>query len=254
MTNGCICCNVREDLIKTFHEIHTLKDKFDSVIIETTGVADPSPVLHSLKQDQLIRENYEIDSIICLIDGKNFQIQIDRSPEVKKQIIASNFALINKCDLIDEKIRKNIVEKINLINPDIEIIETEYSKVPLNQIFLKYKFNTSLSVPRFLAKAKHQENISSRFFEFPGEMNQQFFSIWIDLLFFQCGENLYRMKGILNFKNEPHKVYFQSIHDYLELSKGELWSDNDLKNNQIVVIGLDLDYQLIESGFKSCIK
>ncbi len=76
MTNGCICCNVREDLIKTMHSILEFADKFDSVIIETTGVADPSPVLHTLKQDQILAEKFQIDSIVCLIDSKNFIKQL----------------------------------------------------------------------------------------------------------------------------------------------------------------------------------
>lgn len=254
MTNGCICCNVREDLVKTLNEIHLLSDKFDSIIIETTGVADPSPVLHTLKQDPILRDNYEIDSIICLLDAKNFLVQIDRSPEVKKQLTAANIVLLNKTDLVDSETLEITKTKILSLNSDLELIETKYSEVNLEQVFLQYKFKTLSSVPTFLMKAKHDQNVSSKFFEFAGEMAPQYFSIWIDLLFFQCSDNLFRMKGILNFKNDPHKVYFQSIHDYLELSKGELWKEEEPRLNQIVVIGSELDFKLIESGFQSCVR
>lgn len=254
MTNGCICCNVREDLVKTLNEIHSLESKFDSIIIETTGVADPSPVLHTLKQDKVIRDNYEIDSIICLIDAKNFLVQVDRSSEVVKQVTAANIVLVNKTDLVNEEEIKLITEKLNKLNPDIEIHFTQQSQIDLDKVFLQYKFKTIESVPRFLMKAKHQSNVSSKYFHFEGEMNPQYFSVWIDLLFFQCSKDLYRMKGVLNFKNDPHRVFFQCIHDYVELTRGELWKESELKENQIVVIGENLDFNMIETGFQSCVK
>jgi G3E family GTPase len=260
MTNGCICCSVREDLVKTLKEINKLSDKFDSIVIETTGVADPSPVLHTLKQDRELEKMYQIESIICLVDAKNFLVQFERSPEVKKQISSANLVVLNKIDLVND----SEVEKIELLiknyNPDLEILRARYSEVELDKIFLRYLFKTDVSVPSFILKAKkfslatHEENISSKYFEFSGEINPHYFGIWIDLLFFQCADQLYRMKGILNFKGDDSRVYFQSIHDYLEFSKGPLWGEGELKMNQIVVIGKDLDFNLLESGFQSCVR
>lgn len=254
MTNGCICCNVREDLVKTLKEINQFSEKFDSVIIETTGMADPSPVLHTIKQDNELRNSFEIDSIICLIDSKNFIQQIDRNPEVKKQISSANIILLNKVDLITESVLEQIKQKIIEINTDVEFLESQYAIVPIDNIFHKYKFRMIDEIPKFIQKVKHTENVGTKLIEFEGEVNSHYFGIWLDLLFFQCAENLYRMKGILHFKNEDCRIYFQCIHDYVELSKGPLWENEDLKINQIIVIGPNLDYQLIESGFKSCVK
>lgn len=261
MTNGCICCNVREDLIKTMHSILEFADKFDSVIIETTGVADPSPVLHTLKQDPLLAQKFYIDSIVCLIDSKNFLTQIDRSPEVKKQVTSANLALVNKIDLVDEKILMNIENKLLELNPELELIRTSNSNVKLDQVFLRGLFKTKESVPKFIARAKnnplkatHESGIDSRFFEFDGEIHPQYFGVWIDLLFFQFADQLYRMKGIIRFKNEPNRIFFQAVHDYLELAPGEPWQDDEEFKNQIVVIGKDLDFDVIEAGFESCVK
>jgi G3E family GTPase len=254
MTNGCICCNVREDLITTLHEIHLLSEKFDSIIIETTGIADPSPILHTLKQDKILKENYEIDSIVCLIDAKNYLTQIERSPEVKKQLTSSNIVLINKIDLVQPSIVTSIKNSIETLNPEAQVLESKYSEILLNEIFLQYKFKLSEKTPLFLSKVKHDPRVSSQYLEFVGEIDPQYFSIWLDLLFFQCGENLYRMKGVLNFKDDPNRIFFQSIHDYVEFSKGDSWENYPTKESQIVIIGVDLDRKLIESGFKSCVK
>lgn len=261
MTNGCICCNVREDLIKTMHSILEYADKFDSVIIETTGVADPSPVLHTLKQDPKLAEKFQIDSIVCLIDAKNFLMQLERSPEVKKQVTSADLALINKIDLVEEATLTEIESKLNVLNPELEMIRTKNSEVELDQVFLRGLFKTKVSVPKFIAKAKsnplkatHESGIDSRFFEFPGEIHPQYFGVWIDLLFFQFADQLYRMKGIIRFKNEPNRIFFQAVHDYLELAPGEPWKAGEEVKNQIVVIGKDLDFNVIEAGFESCVK
>lgn len=268
MSNGCICCNVREDLILTLKKILEFSDKFNSIVIETTGVADPSPVLHTLKQDPALIENFEIDSIICLVDAKNFLAQLERSPEVKKQVTASNLIMLNKVDLVDDPCMLEKVEnELKQLNPIAEIIKTTKSEIKLEEVFLRYLFRMKETVPKFIMKAKgfsinsnkeptatHESGVSSKFIEFEGEIAYQFFSIWIDLLFYQFADNLYRMKGILCFKDEPYKVYFQAVHDYVEMTKAELWNENETKINQIVVIGKDLDFEMIQSGYKSCVK
>lgn len=268
MSNGCICCSVREDLVKTLKQILSFSDKFDSVIIETTGVADPSPVLHTLKQDLELMAHFEIDSIVCLVDGKNLFNQLDRSPEVKKQITSSNIILLNKCDLInDENSISELKNKISNLNPEAEIIQTIKSEIKLDQVFLRYLFKIKENVPKFMVKAKsnfslsnskaeaeHEDNVESKYFNFSGEISHHYFTVWIDLLFFQFSDNLYRMKGIMNFKDEPCKVYFQAVHDYVEMIKAEPWEDDESKENQIVVIGKDLDFVMIEAGFESCVK
>ncbi len=257
MTNGCICCNVREDLVKTLKEISSFQDKFDSVVIETTGLADPSPVLHTLKQDPEVQAGYFIDSILTLVDAKNFFIQWDRSPEVKKQVMAANIIILNKIDLVTDDECEKIQKFLISVNPDTELIKSKHGQLNFDKIFLRKLFQFK-SEDNFLfkkinlANSIHQSEISSKLFEFKGSLNPQFFGLWIDLLFYQCSEDLYRMKGILHFENEPNKVFFQCIHDYIELTLGEPWGEVE-RINQIVAIGKSLDFNLIETGFKNCI-
>jgi G3E family GTPase len=262
MSNGCICCNVREDLITTLKAILEFTEGFDAIVIETTGVADPSPILHTLKQDPVLLASFEIDSIICLIDAKNILVQLDRSPEVLKQLTAANLVLLNKIDIISNTDELNKIEEtiVNL-NPECEILKTTKSEVLIEDVFLKNLFKIKNAVPKFMFRAKdkiknttHELNISSKYIEFSGEISHHFFSIWLDLLFYQYKDNIYRMKGVLSFKNEPHKIYFQAVHDYVELSKADLWGTNEERVSQIVVIGKELDFSLIESGFLGCVK
>lgn len=266
MTNGCICCNVREDLVTTLKQIVNLDQKFDTVVIETTGVADPSPVLHTLKQDPELRSLFYVDSILCVVDAKNIHQQMDRSPEVKKQLTAAQLVLINKKDLVPTEDFIELENFLKRYNPLAEFVVSQYGDVPLEQIFLRNLFSTSKSVPKLVQagksmapalstkpKAEHEENIQTKYFEFAGAIDPNYFTIWIDILFFQFSANLYRMKGILQFKNEPKKVVFQSIHDYAEITKTEDWGD-ETPMNKFVVIGKDIDFNIIESGLKNCIK
>lgn len=265
MTNGCICCNVREDLVTTLKQIVNLDQKFDTVVIETTGVADPSPVLHTIKQDPELRSLFYIDSILCVVDAKNIKNQMERSPEVKKQLTAAQLVLINKKDLLPTEEFIELEDYLRRYNPIAEYVVSSYGKVPLEQIFLRNLFSTSKSVPKLVQSsskfqsvvtrpvASHEENIQTKYFEFSGAIDPNYFTIWIDILFFQFAEGLYRMKGILHFKNEPKKVVFQSIHDYAEMTKVEEWGD-EVPLNRFVVIGKDIDFTVIESGLKNCIK
>ncbi len=266
MTNGCICCNVREDLVTTLKQIVTLEQKFDTVVIETTGVADPSPVLHTIKQDPELRSLFYIDSIICVIDAKNIKSQIERSPEVKKQLTSAQLVLINKKDLVPVDEFIELEHFLKKYNPLAEYVVSSYGDVSLETIFLRNLFSTSKSVPKLVQAgsklglspmnkpiAEHEDNVETRYFEFAGAIDPNFFSIWIDILFFQFADGLYRMKGILHFKNDPKKVVFQSIHDYAEISKSDEWNGEE-PMNKFVVIGKNLDFNIIESGLKNCVK
>ncbi len=265
MTNGCICCSVREDLVTTLKQIVALEQKFDTVVIETTGVADPSPVLHTFKQDPELRSLFSIDSIICVIDAKNIKTQLERSPEVKKQLTAAQLVLVNKKDLLPEAEFNEVEGLLKNYNPLAEYVTSIYGEVPLDQIFLKNLFSTSKNIPRLISaapkmfspvttpKATHEENVMTKYFEFAGAIDPNYFSIWIDILFFQFAEGLYRMKGILHFKDDPKRIIFQSIHDYAEVSKGEEWG-SETPVNRFVVIGKNLDFSIIETGIKNCVK
>jgi len=264
MQNGCICCNVREDLLTALKEIWNLKTQgktnFETVIIETTGLADPTPVLHTLKQDQFLAQHFYIDSIICLVDSVNFKTQIERSPEVKKQITAANIVLLNKIDLLkDHSQIEEVRDHILCLNPFAKIINTSHAKCEMGDVFLKKLFVESQKVNagefKFKTRvANHDPLVKSYYFEINEVINPFIFNFWLDLLMFQYAGDLYRMKGVLHLKDEPHKIFLQVVHDYIELNKGPLWEEHELRQSQIVIIGKSLDRSVFEAGFKSCTK
>ncbi|NOT79992.1 MAG: GTP-binding protein [Bacteriovoracaceae bacterium] len=267
MTNGCICCNVRDDLVKTLQDIIKLNYNFESIIIETTGVADPNPILHTFKQIAFLGEHFEIDSIICVIDSKNIQRQIERSIEVKKQISSSNLYVLSKADLASNEEIIWAQNKIMSLNPSAETHLSSNANFDIDKIFMRGLFRTKIAVPAFFKKprsampiftkiqnADHEEGVESMSLELAGKMDEMLLNLWLNILFERASDEIYRMKGILFLDDNLQKTFLQCVHDFVELVPSDDITDQDLKINQIVIIGKNLNREMIEIGFKSCIK
>lgn len=125
INSGCICCNVRQDLIHLLQDIRNKAETFDRIIIETTGMADPAPVIQTLLMDESISETFEIDSVITMIDGKHIHKHFYEE-EVKSQIAFADIILINKVDLISDNVLAYLKETLNQMNPDADYFETNH--------------------------------------------------------------------------------------------------------------------------------
>ncbi|GIW59245.1 MAG: cobalamin biosynthesis protein CobW [Patescibacteria group bacterium] len=153
MNNGCICCTVRGDLIRILGTLIKRRDKFDYVIIETTGLADPGPIAQTFFVDETISKHYKLDGIVTLVDAKHIWEQIDRSPEVKEQIAFTDVVLINKADLVTDEDIEKIKSKIISINPLPKIFVTTRDKYDINKILDLDAFNITKALntdPTFL--------------------------------------------------------------------------------------------------------
>lgn len=140
MDNGCVCCSIRGDLVRTFGMLVSRRKNFDAIILETTGLADPSPIIFTFNSNALVQDNFRIDSVVCLVDSKHVGIHLDEKKpdgninEAENQIAFADRIVLNKLDLVSAEELEEVEERIRSINSFAKLVKTERSRVPLDQI------------------------------------------------------------------------------------------------------------------------
>lgn len=276
MNNGCICCTVRGDLIRIIGNLMRRRNKFDHLLIETTGLADPGPVVQTFFMDEDIHRQVALDAVVTVVDAKHVQ-QHWGDREVLEQIGFADVILLNKTDLVtaeeleelEAKIKHlNILARVELVQlnkTNNENIEQSISKVldvggfDLNRILEKN--------PEFLAaQAKgehnhahehhdhehhdhehhdhhhiHDEEVGSVSILESGAVNPYKFQSWISELLRTQGQDIFRSKGIINLAGSDDRLVFQGVHMQFDATRDRPWNNNELRKNQLVFIGRHLD-------------
>jgi G3E family GTPase len=264
MNNGCICCTVRGDLIRILGNLMKRKDKFDYILVETTGLADPAPVAQTFLVDDEIRSQLKLDAIVTVADAKFLIQHLDDEKEVGieneavEQIAFADRVLLNKIDLVSDEERKEVIRRIRLINANAEIIPTTMSQVYLDQVLGvgAFDLNRVLEMePEFLLDTEHQHDLSitSVGIDCEGKVSVQKINEWLGWLLGERGTDIFRMKGILNMWGDDRRFVFQGVHMLFDGTPGKPWGDGEERRNRMVFIGRNLDRQDLERRFKACI-
>lgn len=265
--NGCICCTVRGDLVEALKKLYKRIDQFDGVIIETTGLADPAPVVQTFFVDEAIQQFYSLDSVITVVDAKEILTRLaEEKPEgveneSVEQICFADKILLNKTDLADEKTLKEIEDKLKQLNPTASILRCQHAKVDPKELLNIQAFELSRVLdfdPEFLdedAEHMHDETVSSVSCRIKGNINQLMLSNWIQRLITEEGANLYRYKGILSVKGVEQKFIFQGVGMLFDGDFSDMrWGiPEDERENVFVFIGKNLDHDWLRDCFKACI-
>ena len=277
MNNGCICCTVRGDLMRILNKLAD-RDDIDHVIIETTGLADPAPVAQTFFVDDTIKEHYELDAIITVVDTKHvLQHLLEVKPdgvenETVEQIAFADRIILNKIDLVTETEKLNVIHEIRKVNKYVDIMETQLnlnSKVnntdTINQTILNLKaFDLNKILQKeedFLdinAEHEHDESVTSVGIEFDGALNLIKLNTWLTILLRDNGVNIFRSKGILNIDGSDARYVFQGVHMLMSISSsdegiGRSWKENEKRTNRLIFIGRNLNRNDITSKFKECL-
>src|SRR3712207_6446466 len=141
MNNGCICCTVRGDLIRILDGLMKRKGKFDAIIVETTGLADPAPVAQTFFMDQDVAEAAKLDAVVTVADAKWLSERLMDAPEAKNQIAFADVILLNKTDLVTPDELTEVEARIRAINPYARIHRTEKCAVPINEVLDRNAFD-----------------------------------------------------------------------------------------------------------------
>ncbi|MEO9459235.1 MAG: GTP-binding protein [Lentilitoribacter sp.] len=253
MSNGCICCSVRGDLIKTIDNLLKSKRKIDNIIIETTGLADPAPVAQTFLQDEFVRSKTQLDAILTVVDAKHITVELQASREAKEQIAFADILLLNKVDLVDDV--EAIKNELRAINPIAKIFETKNSDIELDLILSQNAFaldRTLVKDPDFLSHHHHHHHdndVQSFSLETEIPMDRQKFSMWMQWVLEHFGMDMLRTKGIISFDGDDERFVVQGVHQLIEGVAQRPWGEDEKRVSQLVFIGRNLPQDIIEDGF-----
>lgn len=259
MNNGCICCTVRGDLIRILTNLMKRKGKFDAILIETTGLADPSPVVQTFFVDEDVRSKTMLDAIVTVVDGKHILQTLKGEREAREQIAFADIVLLNKMDLVGANEIQEIEAAIRRINPLVVIHHTTNSDVELDKILDRGAFDLEriLKVePHFLETGHHhdhEEDVQSFAFETDKPMNGGALTHWLRITLQTKGQDILRSKGIFNIKDETKRFVFQGVHMLMDGDLTGPWKPGDDRRSRMVFIGRNLDQDELRRGFESCI-
>jgi len=292
MNNGCVCCTVRGDLIRIIEGLMRRKGKFDAIIVETTGLADPAPVAQTFFVDEEVGKKTRLDAVVTVADAMWLKDRLKDAPEVKNQIAFADVILVNKADLVSEADLEDVEARIRSINPYARLHRTTRSEIALDQVLDRNAFDLDRILdiePEFLqgdghahdhehhhhdhdhghqhghdhhhdhshhhhgVKHYHDEEMQSLSLKTDKPLDPDKFFPWIQKLVAEDGPAILRSKGILSFKDDPERFVFQGVHMILDGDHQRPWKDDEKRESRIVFIGRHLPEEKIRTGFDSCI-
>jgi G3E family GTPase len=258
MNNGCICCTVRGDLIRIVGGLMKRRDKFDGIIIETTGLANPAPVAQTFFVDDNVKAKTRLDAIITVVDAKHLPARLKDSHEAADQIAFADVIILNKTDLVTSEELEAVEASIRQINRFAVIHRTQRSAVPIAEVLNRGAFDLQriLSMqPDFLSgdhDHEHNEDVSSMSFEVEKPIDPEKFNAWIGVLLQDRGPDLLRTKGILNYVGEDRRFAFQAVHMIADGDFIGPWKEGGPRTSRLVFIGRNLNRPQLRRGFEGC--
>jgi G3E family GTPase len=269
MNNGCICCTVRGDLIRTVEGLMRRPGRFDAILVETTGLADPVPVAQTFFMDDDVRSKTRLDAVVALVDAKHLPLRLKDSREAEDQIAFADVIVLNKTDLVTPEELAKVEGLIRAINPTAKIHRTSRSAVDLTAVLDRGAFDLSRALendPHFLdaddrdhhghdhdhhAAAIHDVTVASISLR-AGVMDPKKFFPWIEKITQAEGPNILRLKGIIALKDDPDRYVVQGVHMIVEGDHQRPWKDGENKESRLVFIGRNLDAERLKRTFEAC--
>ena len=279
MNNGCICCTVRGDLIRTLHGLLSRKSDFDAIIVETTGLADPGPVAQTFFMDPFLQEKTALDSVTTVIDACHILMRLHDSREAVEQVAFADQMVLNKAELVTEDELGRIEARLRRINPLAPVHRAQRANVSLDKVLGRGGFDLARIVslePDFLTPAhgaaghvhdehcghahddhhdhdhEHDAGIRSIALTCVAPMHGERIRMWLNALVSSKGADILRAKGIIDVKDESRRLVFQSVHMLMEGDLQQEWKSGEARYSRLVFIGRNLDEHMLRKGFESC--
>uniref|UniRef100_A0A8C6S321 Zn regulated GTPase metalloprotein activator 1 n=1 Tax=Nannospalax galili TaxID=1026970 RepID=A0A8C6S321_NANGA len=267
--NGCLCCSVKDNGLRAIENLMQKKGKFDYILLETTGLADPGAVASIFWVDAELGSDIYLDGIITVVDSKyGLKHLTEDKPdgfinEATRQVALADIILINKTDLVSEEELNNLRTTIRSINGLGKILETQRSRVDLSNVLELHAFD-SLSGISLQEKLQHvptvphlDQSIVTITFEVPGNAKEESLNIFIQNLLWEknvrnkdgrCMEVI-RLKGLVSIKDKPKQMILQGVHELYDLEEMPVkWEDAE-RTNRLVLIGRNLDKDILKQMF-----
>jgi len=270
LSNGCVCCSIRGELTKALSELARRKEagelEASRFIIETTGLADPAPIIQTFFVDEFLKERFVLDAVITLVDAVHIQRQLDEHRVAASQIGFAERLILTKTDLIDEKERKEVLKRLNAINKKAQIWQADNGAleksvwIGINAFELDESlkceegFYQKMKFTRFSTEKinSYNDNISSFVLE-GGELDFQKTDAFLEEMIETYGNDMLRYKGILCVKNRPERLIIQGVHKVAGFDWGRAWEKSEERKSLMVIIGRELPREAIKKRFLECV-
>jgi G3E family GTPase len=279
MNNGCVCCTIREDLRTTLSDLAAKRRKgelkFDRVVIETTGLADPGPVAQTFFMDDEIAESYLLDSILTLVDAVHAEEQLNTRQEARRQIGFADQIFISKADLAKPEAVAALAHRIKHMNPRAPQQQAHFGEVELSKVFDLRGFNLNAKLeidPDFLTVEAphdhdhehgehcdhphhhvHDDDVKSFVFKSDKPFNPAKLEDFLGAIVQVYGPKMLRYKGVLYMKGTDKRVIFQGVHQLMGSDLGPKWMPGEKKASKMVFIGIDLPKEILLQGMEGCL-
>ncbi|ONK71589.1 uncharacterized protein A4U43_C04F10250 [Asparagus officinalis] len=277
VNNGCLCCTVRGDLVKMLLELVKKKrDKFDHIVIETTGLAKPSPVIETFNSDELLAQHIKLDGVVTLVDCKHATQHLNEVKprwvvnEAVEQIAYADRIILNKIDLVNEAELQALTKRIKHINGMAQIKQAKFGDVDmdfvlgvggydLDRIESEVEGNTQHCADGHDHHGEHHHDhvhdaaVTSVSIVSEGTVDLDEVNDWLETLVNDKGEDLYRMKGVISVNESTGRYVFQGVHSMLEGCPAKPWDPQEKRMNKLVFIGRNLDETALRKAFKGCL-
>ncbi|BAZ90360.1 cobalamin synthesis protein P47K [Raphidiopsis curvata NIES-932] len=256
MNNGCICCTVRGDLIRIIGNLMKRRDKFDHLVIETTGLADPAPVIQTFFVDEDMQNQLSLDAVVTVVDAKHIW-QHWEADEAQEQIAFADVILLNKTDLASPEILEELERRIRAMNAMAKIYQTQNSELSMDALLGVRAFDLGRALeidPNFLGEDTHEHDnsVGSVALVELGALDGEKLNAWLGELLRNQGQDIFRMKGILNIAGEEERFVFQGVHMIFDGRPDRPWKYGETRKNELVFIGRNLDETKLKQDFLSC--
>jgi G3E family GTPase len=282
MSNGCICCTVRGDLVRTLHQLLSRRGAFDCIVIETTGIANPGPVIQTFFIDHVLQAGTILDSVTTVVDARHIGLRLADSSAAAEQIAFADQIVLNKTELVTGEELRAIEARLKQLNPFAPIHHARRADVDLDKLLGRRSFDLQriLSLePEFLndhpeheheheheygnahghdnegdrgLDASHDSCITSVSLTSHTPLDGGKLSGWLNGLVAGSGRDILRAKGILDLRDDDRRLVFQSVHMLLEADFQRQWRPQEPRFSKLVFIGRNLDKQALQAGLASC--
>ena len=290
MSNGCICCSIREDLRATLSDLAARKRRgeldFERVVIETTGLADPGPVAQTFFMDDEIAEAYLLDAIVTLVDAKHAAQQLNDRVEAQRQVGFADQIFISKADLVGQDELAALQHRLRHMNPRAAQKVVHFGDVPIAEVFDLRGFNLNARLdidPEFLAADEHahdhhdhhhhdgghcdhpshhhahghhhheDDDVKSFVFRAERAFDPARLEDFLGAMVNIYGPRMLRYKGVLWMKGTERKVIFQGVHQLMGSDLGPAWKADEPRTSKMVFIGIDLPRDILTQGLEQCL-
>jgi G3E family GTPase len=260
LANGCVCCTVRGDLVEALGRLRRRRPpffrrpKFDRVLIETTGLAEPAPLLRTFLVEAGVSVSYVVESVLTLVDAAHAEAALSEHA-AQEQIALADLLVLNKADRADAATRAKLRNQLSVINPAAPIIEAVRGEIPLDEILL-HRSNPNLRAldagPAHEHEAHDTHGIGSVALQSPVALDELKAQLWLSGAVKLMGPRLIRFKGFLHLADRPYRGVLQGVYDLYTVEAGLPWLEGEPRLTEIVFIGRGLDRAFLERGLAAC--